>query len=751
MKKRNKSGHLPLKKVYYGQFMGLIVIPLFAVLIAALLVLNQQFKKQALENIDRAQETVIAELLSDVDVMSMRLSHIIYTNDSEILTYASGASVGEATARYENNQKLAKAVGMMLEPVTDVISLQFIMKNGEKSYVKNDITKPISETRESTWYQQALEQKNKIYVGSYDTEKVNDLYMGSRKDTLVLVFAFSPDVITDLSNQIEMVLYYQSTGASERIKDYNRNYLSGANKLGIMEIVDENGSVIYATKEGDYRGAEYTCVSSGIQLHDTVWQIKSYIPTRELTADFWNTAFAVLGVAALILLLASYFSRYFLRSIIRPVGEISDGLKQIEEGNLDVHITPSGQYEIRTMIHQFNAMERRLKALIEEYEEKVRCARTTPEDYFKAIVAGKLLPGEAKEQSGKTFEETYVLMRFSVPGLAGGEETAERIRQLVLCFDRNPRFASRCMAAVGPKKEFVVYYRVMEEEYEEKLLSMVRELQRAAQTELEQSLAVCIGERCSGVEAMYEQLSLLDTMLCFYRMYGKSAIVRLQQEKDMLWSIYRESEQYRELAKALYIADEKNVVADREILLNKLSGEGVPEAKRRMYAVVLAISRYFDEQNVDFSEVFGQDYNYKEKIDRLDDLRSLKLWLTNYFAWIIDYSASKLNLSETDIIIKAKRYIVDHYEDAELTLNTVAEYVGLNEKYFSNRFTRETGETFSAYLTELRLQKSKELLKSTTFKIYEIAEMVGYHNAEHFNRMFKKYNGISPAQYRKTM
>lgn len=134
-----------------------------------------------------------------------------------------------------------------------------------------------------------------------------------------------------------------------------------------------------------------------------------------------------------------------------------------------------------------------------------------------------------------------------------------------------------------------------------------------------------------------------------------------------------------------------------------------------------------------------------------NEIRSLKLWLTNYFAWIMDYSASKLNVTETDVIVKAKRYMADNYEDAELSLSKVAEYVELNEKYFTNRFTRETGETFSSYLTALRMQKAKELLKTTTFKVYEISEMVGYHNVEHFNRMFKKLNDITPAQYRKTM
>lgn len=93
------------------------------------------------------------------------------------------------------------------------------------------------------------------------------------------------------------------------------------------------------------------------------------------------------------------------------------------------------------------------------------------------------------------------------------------------------------------------------------------------------------------------------------------------------------------------------------------------------------------------------------------------------------------------MIVKAKRYLADHYDDAELTLFQVAEHVGLSEKYFTNRFTKETGETFSNYLTQLRIQKAKELLRTTTFKSYEIGEMVGYRNAEHFTRMFKRKPG----------
>lgn len=110
----------------------------------------------------------------------------------------------------------------------------------------------------------------------------------------------------------------------------------------------------------------------------------------------------------------------------------------------------------------------------------------------------------------------------------------------------------------------------------------------------------------------------------------------------------------------------------------------------------------------------------------------------------------KLDITETDVIVKAKRFIQSNYEDTDLTLARVAEHVELSEKYFTNKFTKEAGETFSEYLASIRIQKAMKLLKTTNFKVYEIAEMVGYNNVEHFNRVFKKVVQLSPTQYRKS-
>ncbi|MBW7452749.1 response regulator [Paenibacillus sepulcri] len=99
------------------------------------------------------------------------------------------------------------------------------------------------------------------------------------------------------------------------------------------------------------------------------------------------------------------------------------------------------------------------------------------------------------------------------------------------------------------------------------------------------------------------------------------------------------------------------------------------------------------------------------------------------------------------IIETALRYIHDNYH-LGISLNSVAEHIYLNPSYFSRLFHAEVGETLSRYLIRIRIAKAKELLEQTLLKIYEIADRVGYKDFRHFVKIFKEYEGMTPAQFR---
>lgn len=544
-----KIKKLPLKTVYYLSFLLFIVIPILTVLNVALLILNRQFRGQAVENIRQAQETIIAELRSDIDVMSMRLSHLIYTNDNEILSYAAGTDTYDGALRYEYEQRLEQAGNLALEPVKDIISVGFYMKDGKETYIKSDIQRSDEEIRGMDWYQRALKRSNVVCLGSYDTEAVNDLYMGGKKDALILVFALAPDVRTDRSQKIEMVTFYQSTGAADRIREYNRNYLDGKNSLGITRIRDQEGTLIFSTQEDEiFLGKGFTWVRTPMELNDTVWYLESCIETKDLTLGFWRTALLVLVAAVLILALAGFYSRYFLRSIVRPVEEISGGLRLVEEGHLDIHIDPSGQYEIRSMIHQFNAMVRRLRALIEEYEERMRGALKKPEDCLAALIRKEMTP------------------------------------QL-----------------------FLVFYRIMENDYTGRMVRMLRELQKTVSRELDVSMWVCIGKEVSGPEPFLDLVQEIRGKICLRHLCGENAVVDLAALSGREEKLLACSEAYRRLAEALYTADEKNAAEEKEKLFAGFEQRELPEMEQEALAVILAVGVRFSMDNSRFRDVFGQN------------------------------------------------------------------------------------------------------------------------------------------------
>jgi len=92
-------------------------------------------------------------------------------------------------------------------------------------------------------------------------------------------------------------------------------------------------------------------------------------------------------------------------------------------------------------------------------------------------------------------------------------------------------------------------------------------------------------------------------------------------------------------------------------------------------------------------------------------------------------------------------YIDTHFSE-DLTLESVSSMVYLNSSYFSELFSEAVGEPFSRYLMKYRLQKARELLKNPAAKVLDVAEKVGYRDVSYFVKIFRKMEGITPAQYK---
>lgn len=98
-------------------------------------------------------------------------------------------------------------------------------------------------------------------------------------------------------------------------------------------------------------------------------------------------------------------------------------------------------------------------------------------------------------------------------------------------------------------------------------------------------------------------------------------------------------------------------------------------------------------------------------------------------------------------ISEAMAYIDCNYANSQLSVKEVATHLGISEGHLSHLFRKETEFTPMTYVTKCRMRAARNLLKDYKYKVYEVAEMVGYRDITYFSATFKKYVGVAPREY----
>lgn len=100
----------------------------------------------------------------------------------------------------------------------------------------------------------------------------------------------------------------------------------------------------------------------------------------------------------------------------------------------------------------------------------------------------------------------------------------------------------------------------------------------------------------------------------------------------------------------------------------------------------------------------------------------------------------------TSSFLKILGYLDQHYSE-DISLKTISQTFHLNSSYISQLIKNETGLTYTQYLTELRMNKAKELLKTTKLSLNEVSEAVGFHDYFYFIKKFKREVGVTPGKF----
>ncbi|MDO5422721.1 MAG: AraC family transcriptional regulator [Eubacteriales bacterium] len=185
-------------------------------------------------------------------------------------------------------------------------------------------------------------------------------------------------------------------------------------------------------------------------------------------------------------------------------------------------------------------------------------------------------------------------------------------------------------------------------------------------------------------------------------------------------------------------------------LLQNLASYRIAEAQDYLKALVAEVIRLSEsvsgERQVQYESYLEDFLTNQIFIGQVD----IEEWLCQLFLQVQAQIREGRQSNASRIMGDVAAYVADHYQDCDLSVESVAERYGLSVSYFSKLFNQYTGKTFPDYVNQLRLQKAKELLLADPgMPVGEIAELVGFHSSSYFSAAFRKYYGVSPSQIRK--
>ncbi|MGM7724425.1 response regulator transcription factor [Metabacillus sp. Hm71] len=238
----------------------------------------------------------------------------------------------------------------------------------------------------------------------------------------------------------------------------------------------------------------------------------------------------------------------------------------------------------------------------------------------------------------------------------------------------------------------------------------------------------------------------------FFHMGGP--LITSKEANDVFDSAYEEvsgssfpTESYVE--RLYYSIDIANIGACEKIvneLVEELIGrnESEQEVKKHVFHLYTAILNKLLLANPKMHSVLYPLGTNAGDIFEMDSIVTIKEFILKQFKNMIKC----FDNGQTDVTLKKMIDLIHKEFNQNLRLETLAEVFNYNSAYLGKLFKNHTGEYFNTYLDKVRIENGKQLLLQG-YKVYEVAEKIGYANVDYFHRKFKKYVGLSPSSFRK--
>ncbi|PKM50490.1 MAG: hypothetical protein CVV02_11155 [Firmicutes bacterium HGW-Firmicutes-7] len=258
--------------------------------------------------------------------------------------------------------------------------------------------------------------------------------------------------------------------------------------------------------------------------------------------------------------------------------------------------------------------------------------------------------------------------------------------------------------------------------------------------------SIAIGKVVSRAGEVYQ--SYLSAAITLERLFYKEGKLFAVYEHQHLSSSYK--------FKAEILGDFNKLLENAEITecilfvkqLTQNIQVSTDSTKNMIKDIYFQLAQIVDNfMDISLDNINQQEHLTWDYIASMVSLKELEQYLIdktrNYFETLKEQS--EMN----SIALRVKQYVQLHYDDMTLSIDCIAQEMGVSNPYLCAVFKKETDQTINKYITIYRVEKSKVLLKDFSLRIEDIASKVGYGDSDYFSKVFKKNALCTPTEYRK--
>lgn len=458
-----------------------------------------------------------------------------------------------------------------------------------------------------------------------------------------------------------------------------------------------------------------------------------------------------------ILILSGYDEFDYAKEAIR-LGVTEYLLKPISSGKL---------LEALNGVSESIRREKEDKDLVRKYMEEMReNTEHEKQKFFEQMIAGNLSMADALE-TGKKYEMNlsagmYNLLLFRFTLGKENRKSGELLGE-----------AEYAIEKLTERLEYVFEFQrgvegwafLLMADNEEQMSERVKELSKDLEEIMKNYSTIAyfggIGQPVARLRELEESFREAERALAARFTMELNRIIsvediRMAQNVDTLDDIeitsFGEIEKTRTmLEKFLNNGAEDEIDEFVDVYINELPEENLKSVLMRQYIIMdayIVMMSFCEKIEGIEGEMQAQSEELKNSMKTIQTLEEIKNYIRMLLKKIIGVRDTISGRRYSDIIEIAKDQIRKTYMSDEISLNTIAAEVGMSPSYFSSIFSKEMGKTFVEYLTEIRMDRAKELLMCSSMKTSEIVYEVGYKDPHYFSYIFKKTQNCTPKEFR---